>query len=180
MGHRLACSVLIDVGLLDQPPKNIHSPQLQRQMSPWGSVSEHLYVCQLRHHPLTKQGQSTVLSCQWQVVRSKAFIRRILRRLVVHLTYLHLSSVIPPHFCCNPYLITNHRLQRTCCAVIPPFTLKICPHFLALLRNCPGVAWRRQLDSRSLCWQVKEDLELCDMVDSSCKKTWKDLGKSRV
>jgi hypothetical protein len=50
-----------------------------------------------------------------------------------------------------------------------------------LLRNCPGVDWRRQLDSRSLEGKVKGDLGLCDMVDSDgdlegSGQVWNSIG----
>ena len=38
---------------------------------------------------------------------------------------------------------------------------------LILLQNCPGVDWRRQLDSKCLDGGVKGDLGLCDIVDSN-------------
>jgi hypothetical protein len=36
-----------------------------------------------------------------------------------------------------------------------------------VLRNCPGVDWRRQLDSKRLEGKVRGDLGLCDMFNSN-------------
>jgi hypothetical protein len=55
------------------------------------------------------------------------------------------------------------------------------PSLLVVLRNCPGVDWRRQLDSKCLGGEVRGDLGLCDMVNSNgdlegSGQVWNSIG----